>query len=323
MLSLIREGNECQSIINWQLSVGNSLIRHEELHIDDRNYCQPLEPTDDSEATTMSEYRQQIDQEGKDESGKIMFRDLDSGNAVLHPDSGYSTQWSEDHFTDMSGLSDISITTLESGSGSCSNSDERAGSECHLDHSTWIHNSGEAEVYHKSSTAQAANTTHGDIVDSDKPFSEYIIGDIACIFKTYSSEAPDVVSQVATTSARNTSGYTHHVRMAAIKRGDRIEARHLNNLRMAWDTPHYSHTPQQPGYPATPSTRPSPDWDGPTAEKPQFAQRNYKSGLLDSFNEELKASYPEFARHQQYLDAKYPGIKSSCSACLHESTNLT
>jgi hypothetical protein len=88
-------------------------------------------------------------------------------------------------------------------------------------------------------------------------------------------------------------GTTTISKLAAVREGKHLGIRRYNSLHMAWDVPHQAHGPEQAGYRNAMRlrTRPTPDWDAPSVEKPTFAhgKKSEKLGLLDAYNAEKDA----------------------------------
>ncbi|KAF1845000.1 uncharacterized protein K460DRAFT_405280 [Cucurbitaria berberidis CBS 394.84] len=311
VLDVVCNERKRETIANWISSIQLSTFVHCELYIDDRNYCGPLEPTDDTEEDVMEEIQRLTEEEGVYEYPKILFNHDQDGNIILPLADGYSMERSEGYYTNMSGLSSLSS------SNSSSSADEE-------DHYAALGDSPpSARVSFSSkgtsvddgpvpnpkdtknhSTEQELDIEHGDSITStstDNQLLKDIIADSIIIDKntTRPSIMPDI---------RNTTS-TYQEKRAAIARGEGINARRLNTLRMAWDIPHHSHGPQQAGYRPhlhgyRHNTRPSPDWDAPGAPKPRFAERVETIGMLDQFNKEYEAKWVDWhgAMPEEVLD---------------------
>jgi hypothetical protein len=84
-------------------------------------------------------------------------------------------------------------------------------------------------------------------------------------------------------------------KVAAMADLKHIDARRLDNLHRAWDMPHRAHGPQQPGFRRIKEFTmiPSPGWDAPGVQKPNFAQRDEQPGKMDAFMAYFDGLSPE------------------------------
>ena len=292
VLQVICNESKRKIISDWIFSVEPSNIIHFELYIDDRNYCGPLEPDDDTEETIKKEIKAKVAEEGVYEFPKILFdRDADD-NIVLPLDDGYLVERSEGFYTNLSGLTGISSVSSTSSSGndrdqadigdsasSKSGSGSSKGTSIGDEPTLNSNNVKAFDLKHKSDR-------HSSI--SKKNSVSHTVGNGAIIDGqiTAPSFGPETCG----------SANEYHDKRVAMARGDGLNARRLNTLHMAWDMPHRAHGPQDPGMRPqlhgnfqhqTRWTRPSPDWDAPNAPVPRFAQRVETSGMLDKFNKDL------------------------------------
>ncbi|KAH7093403.1 hypothetical protein FB567DRAFT_609902 [Paraphoma chrysanthemicola] len=201
---------------------------------------------------------------------------------VLPLDDGYPDERSEGFFTNMSGLSDISVSESES----TSSDSEGGGSKVQRDSQT---SSEELQPQ--------ADRTRGDFESEeienncqDEPTRriDSLIGNFIGINTEDNVFGPGPIIEKSFQTTAKPLDYTKKLRntkLAAVKAGKHIGLRRFNNLRSAWDIPHHSHGAELPGYRGHRTfSRPTPDWDAPEIEKPAFAQRREAVGMLTQFN---------------------------------------
>ncbi|KAH7082894.1 hypothetical protein BKA63DRAFT_561088 [Paraphoma chrysanthemicola] len=233
---------------------------------------------------------------------------------VLPLDDGYPDERSEGFFTNMSGLSDIS---LSSDSDSTSSESEGGGSKVKRDSQTSL------EELHPEVNKARKDLEGGEVgnCSQDEPTRriDSLIGNLGFIGINTEDNmfGPRPIIQKSFQTTEKPLDYTKklpNTKLAAVKAGKHIDRRRFNNLRVAWDIPHHAHGAELPGYRGQHAfARSTPDWDAAGIEKPAFAQRHEVAGMLTQYN--LEKDKEEFS-NPRTRNPNVPDMRVEVAQCL-------
>jgi hypothetical protein len=275
-----------QRISDWASNVEHVVVLHKNVHMYDI-----LEPNHDCAAMIWAEIALKAWPYGGQNGPMIAFQLSEDKQSIALPlIDGCPTERSEGFFTNMSGLTDVSSNVSstrcgsDSDSGSNNKNDDKNGSSsqssanqaCSYDEAS----QKEPHPFHEEKREhhpeqQPKNHARTRIPGPQTPGRKYTRLAIEHRAK-------------ACTQPRPYSRATHPIlnkKVAAMADPKHIDARRFDNLHRAWDMPHRAHGPQQPGFRRIKEFTmiPSPDWDAPGVQKPNFAQRDEQPGKMDAF----------------------------------------
>jgi hypothetical protein len=301
LLDYVCDEHKRTSIHEWIKEPG---VMHTNLHTGPNEYCKPLEPTQDTRSRFL------IDFEGHKliwtKGGHHIDWELDEEDEPLLPlTEVHQAERSVGFYSNMSGLTDVSVDESEADS-SADDDEEEEDLQSSADEGR---SGGEDEKEPKSAVPTNFNERQRDVYDNIDSGSgdvvaadiddDDIFGDDPLIIRT--PDSPYCLNTIAADSPRQRRCIGEN--LAAIARGDALATRRKNARHMAWAIPHRVFAPEHLGFGRFTGISYhyqnklyAPDCNAPLAKEQPFVEYQDAIGLLNQFNIEHEAKILVYAK---------------------------